>query len=277
MKKILFTTLLIAGIANTFGQVGINTENPHTTLHIKENIASNFPDGLIIPNFTASELGARNSAYGTDQNATLVFITAGTGVSGTKTENIAGKGFYYYDATITRWVAMSKGSVDTEYGELKRGFQSADHDGWIKLDGRNLTLLSTAQRANATLLGLSGSLPNLANLVLVQNSGQALGAVFGDANDRKLTRNQLPNFTLSGSTSTNGAHTHSVNTSNNIHLYNGHNRQGATRHHRATKTTNSAGNHSHTVSISLNGGVTQTTYNVLPQTLNTNVFIYLGN
>jgi hypothetical protein len=46
------------------------------------------------------------------------------------------------------------------YGDVKTGFQTADHNGWIKLDGRAKSTLSSSQQTQATSLGIGTNLPN---------------------------------------------------------------------------------------------------------------------
>jgi hypothetical protein len=187
-----------------------------------------------------------------------------------------------------------------KYGDVKTGIQPADHDGWIRLDGRAKSSLTASQQAQATSLGIGANLPNATDSVLSQN-GAALGSVTG-SNTKTIAQNQLPNVTLGGSTSSNsagtpsgtigsgGAHTHSYSdagaSSEETAL-------GWGDHPASTsssgRTTGSAGNHSHSFSgsplgnhshtittSSINGGVAQQSLNVQSQTMSVNVFMYLG-
>ncbi|WP_419867970.1 fibrinogen-like YCDxxxxGGGW domain-containing protein [Chryseobacterium sp. CT-SW4] len=98
----LLTTALFSSIA--FGQVGINNTIPKATLDIKKGASANFPEGILVPSFTVSELETKDADYGDDQNGVMVFIASGTGNTG-KTANILGAGFYYYDSATQLWVA----------------------------------------------------------------------------------------------------------------------------------------------------------------------------
>lgn len=60
------------------------------------------------------------------------------------------------DADNSNWMEMTFSAV----GDIKQGFQPSDHNGWIKLDGRLITSLSSSQQTNAISLGFSTNLPD---------------------------------------------------------------------------------------------------------------------
>lgn len=105
MKKVILTIGILAGVSSTFaqvGRVGINTDDPKATLHIKadKNNKDNNP-GLIIPDVSKDKLDT-----GEPVESTLVYYSGGTNSAyidqntGSTTENIGSKkGFYYYDGT----------------------------------------------------------------------------------------------------------------------------------------------------------------------------------
>ncbi len=197
------------------------------------------------------------------------------------------------------------------YGDIKTGIQVGDHSGWVKLDGRAMSSLSTTQRAQATSLGLGANLPDASNAVLMQSSG-SLGAVTGSMS-RTLAQDQLPNITptitVNNTTATMqnaGAHEHPVNIvpsatggyangnpyafKNGIapnpmnETYSDITDRGNNASYITTGIIGSAGSHSHVIdahghtatSTSINGGVTQATIDITPRTLVVNTFIYLG-
>ena len=80
-------------------------------------------------------------------------------------------------------------SASTTIGDVKSAFLSADHSGWILLNGRATSTLTAAQQTAATGLGFTANLPNAAGVVLMQ--GGTLGAVTGSMS-RTLTANQMP-------------------------------------------------------------------------------------
>jgi hypothetical protein len=171
------------------------------------------------------------------------------------------------------------------YGDIKTGIQSADHNGWIKLDGRLKSTLSSTQQTQATALGIGTNLPNAANAFLVQN-GTTLGSV-SNSNTKTIAQSNLPNVTIGGTTSADGLHTHTINVNSNalLYVYNGavtamsdgnsNWTSGSTVSNANVIATN--GNHSHTITTnSINGGVTQTSLDITPKSLSVNTFIYLG-
>lgn len=105
MKKVILTIGILAGVSSIFaqvGRVGINTDDPKATLHIKadkDNKDTN--PGLIIPTVSKDKLDTGNPA-----ESTLVYYSGGSNSAyinqntGSTTENIdSKKGFYYYDGT----------------------------------------------------------------------------------------------------------------------------------------------------------------------------------
>lgn len=108
MKKVILTIGILAGVSSTFaqvGRVGINTNDPKATLHIKaynkdEDNKDNNP-GLIIPDVSKDKLDT-----GEPVESTLVYYSDGSNSAyinqndQSTTENIGSKkGFYYYDGT----------------------------------------------------------------------------------------------------------------------------------------------------------------------------------
>lgn len=105
MKKVILTIGILAGVSSTFaqvGRVGINTDDPKATLHIKadkDNKVNN--PGLIIPDVSKDKLDT-----GEPVESTLVYYSEGSNSAyinqndQSTTENIGSKkGFYYYDGT----------------------------------------------------------------------------------------------------------------------------------------------------------------------------------
>jgi hypothetical protein len=164
------------------------------------------------------------------------------------------------------------------FGDVKTGFQTSDHNGWIKLDGRLKSSLSSSQQSQATSLGFITNLPDASNAFLVQNGGTP-GSVIG-SNTKTITQANLPNVSLTGNTSTDAGHTHTTPfTTSTMNLswgvsYGG----GAGYNVSGASITGTSGAHAHTLTTSsLNSGVTQTALDVTPKSLTVNTFIYLGN
>lgn len=105
MKKVILTIGILAGVSSTFaqvGRVGINTDDPKATIHIKadKDNKDNNP-GLIIPDVSKDKLDT-----GEPVESTLVYYSEGSNSvyinqnDQSTTENIGSKkGFYYYDGT----------------------------------------------------------------------------------------------------------------------------------------------------------------------------------
>lgn len=103
MKKIIY----LIGLISTFyahAQVGINTTSPSTTFDVAKSSVATVADGVLVTRISGDELKAKDANYGTNQHATLVYVTSIPTTASTKTSNIKSPGFYYYDNTISKWV-----------------------------------------------------------------------------------------------------------------------------------------------------------------------------
>jgi hypothetical protein len=109
--------------------------------------------------------------------------------------------------------AMVAGNGATStIGDCKSGLQTADHSGWVLLDGRAKSSLTASQQTAATSLGIGTNLPNATGRAFVQGT---LGAQIGSST---IAQANLPNVTLNaasisagtpaGSIDSQGAHTH---------------------------------------------------------------------
>lgn len=265
-----------ANLGYMLGQVGVNTEDPKSTLDIVAGNKPNNPEGLLIPRVSAAQLNSLNSLYETAQNSALVYVTSGTGTAGTKTEHIQGEGFYYYDGPAGKWTKVNSTAVKNKIGDIKHSVAVSDHDGWVLLDGRAVSSLGTVQRTNAQSLGFSTNLPNAENSVLVQTTG-VLGSTVG-SNQRLITQANLPNVSLTPTTAPAGAHSHTYSPQSVTLDICGriNSATGARANGTMIRSTTSAGEHGHTYTLSLNPG-TQTPLDLTPKSLRTNVFVYLGN
>jgi hypothetical protein len=142
-------------------------------------------------------------------------------------------------------------------GDAKNGFQATDHMGWIMLDGRLLTTLTASQRANATILGFVGNLPNAAGRSFIQGT---LGAQLGSAS---IAQNQLPNV----------APTATSNNTLNVGTLASNTFQSFGGVAWITGGTVAYGMNAPVIG-SINGNVTQQPFT--PLSIGTNSFIYLG-
>lgn len=146
IKKLLIISSTSLGWLS-YGQVGINTVSPKATLDIVAKNGSQAADGLLVPRFTALELSGKDAIYNNEQNGTLVFVTSANGNTN-KTSDITVPGFYYYDASASKWKSVA-GSSSNASGfnvtdEKIASYSALPSDGYIKLNintpGQTLTL-----------------------------------------------------------------------------------------------------------------------------------------
>jgi hypothetical protein len=269
--RILFNLLCFSLFSfPVFAQIGIGNKDPKATLDISGNpSATGIPDGIIAPRINRAGLIAK-SAYTIAQIGAIVYITDLSGTNNASTSKITEVGYYYFDGS--KWCSMNSTGFTFNYGDIKTGIQSNDHNGWIKLDGRATNTLTATQQIQAAALGIGNNLPNAANAFLVQN-GNSLGSISG-SNTRTLTQNQLPNITLNYSrfssfttdgTSGSSSGTLPLNgTSSALIGWTGNGRINFTSTN--TNTTSS-----------LNGDVTQQNLDITPKSMSVNTFIFLGD
>lgn len=277
MKKI-FTLLLSLFIyTNLFSQVGIGTSDPKATLEVAGKPTEvAVADGLIAPQISRADLISK-TAYTANQTGAIIYVTDLTGTVNMATQKITEVGYYFFNGT--RWNSMTNNS--SKFGDTKQGFQPADHAGWIKLDGRLITTLTTTQEAQAIALGFTVNLPNATNTYLAQN-GSALGSVTGN-NTKTIAQNNLPNVTPTIIISNNGNHSHGLAVNSSGPSGGGQRAwfdiNGVTDSTAdlGAGFTSVSGNHSHTATASsINGGVSQVQLDITPKTMSVNTFIFLG-
>jgi hypothetical protein len=168
-----------------------------------------------------------------------------------------------------------------EYGDVKSGFQGGDHNGWIKLDGRATSLLSTGQQQQATILGFTTNLPNATDCVERQITG-APGSVTGEWT---ISQAMLPNVSLTADDA--GDHKHTFRGAGGYPTQTGTTFADFHMHWNKSSPIQSgdywtytvwptlgmqdAGAHSHTVPLGGSGAA------LTPKTLVVNKFIFLGS
>jgi hypothetical protein len=259
MNRIFFILFLITCTAVN-AQVGIGTTTPEPSALLDVN-ADNLPadakKGLMPPKMTQAERDNISSP------------AVGLMVYNTTTNRV---NFW----SGSEWLNINGSTAETDsIGDVKQGFQSADHEGWIKLDGRALSTLSASQQAKATSLGFTTNLPDATHAFLVQN-GTTLGSV-SSSNTKTIEQANIPNYNSpTATTSTNGNHNHSIQlrrTNQNFSSGSG-NVFGNTTGSIFSLNTNSSGDHSHTVTV--NSGGSGVPLDITPKSLSINIFIYLG-
>ncbi len=267
-------TLLICLVSfSSFGQVGINTQNPNSDSYLE---LSSTDKGLLIPrlNLVSLDNPAPLSAHVTGM---MVFNTASSGTF----ENIVYPGLYINSGVS--WERLEPNT--TQLGEVKHSFATADHDGWYLLNGRAKITLSTTAQTAATSVGYGANIPNATDRFLKTKDNSELVATQGGANTFTVSQAQLPNIDFSGTALSDGGHTHQVDSyqgNQNVGLLSTSILTVSTIHKVAendnttttNRTTDPTAAHSHTVS--LNSGGTGAAVTRVPAYLSTNVFVYLG-
>ncbi|MFA7274677.1 MAG: hypothetical protein WC044_12485 [Crocinitomicaceae bacterium] len=193
MRKLFYVLAFLPFLAQA--QVGVGTATPDNSAMLE---VSTTDKGILFPRLT------------TLQRTAIASPASGLYVFDTNTKSL-----WYFNGTI--WVNTVS---DATLGDVKSGFQSADHAGWIKLDGRLISTLTPAQQGVASSMGFSGNLPDATAAYLVQDDG-TIGTTSG-SNTTTLTQANLPNVNFTGTAASSGDHSH-------------------------TGTTSSAGTHAHTI------------------------------
>ncbi|VXB01470.1 MULTISPECIES: hypothetical protein [Chryseobacterium] len=93
----LLVVLFIMGY-NINAQVGINTNNPKSTLHVQKRTELTFPDGIIPPRISGDSLRLKEAAYTAAQNGAIVYVTSPATTTGPKTNGVTSDGLFIYDA-----------------------------------------------------------------------------------------------------------------------------------------------------------------------------------
>lgn len=181
MKRFLIVVFCILSVIGGFSQVGIGTTTPNVSAEL--DVAST-SKGALVPRMTA----AQKLAISSPATGLLIYQTDGT------------PGFKYYNGTA--WIDITSNQV----GDIKFGFQTADHAGWVKLDGRLKSTLTATQQAQATALGIGTNLPNATDKVLKQKSSGV--NTTGGGNTASILQANLPNINLTALSA--GGHNHQV-------------------------------------------------------------------
>ena len=277
MKK--FYTLLLLVISNQilFSQnVGINTTTPNVNAL------------LDVPSTNKGALMSRTALTTTDLCVPLSTHVEGMLVYNT-TNNLSSipvsvqPSLYYNDGI--KWVLM--GPTGRKIGDIKQmAANKADHDGWILLDGRIISSLTSIQQVNAVALGFNTNLPNVTDTYIKATNGTGTGNV-GTGNTFTLTQNQLPNVNFTGTAAAAGSHTHTYSDTNTpteslglatnvLALLPLLNIVVAAPDNLAVATGSTVNDGAHTHSLSIPSGGSNATITQKPQYLSVNTYIYLG-
>lgn len=146
MKNRLMWIVFTASFSAAFGQVGVGTTDPKSSLDVEATsvTAPTNEDGILIPRmneFPATDPGA-------DQDGMMVFITG----DGSET-----KGFYYWDNDIPAWISIkdnnslvrAKFSANTGVNQGSSG-SNPDVVGWNKIIFDSETVDTNGEYDNIT-------------------------------------------------------------------------------------------------------------------------------
>lgn len=121
MKIKLFLSIVLTVFAiEAYSQVGIGNTTPAATLDVTATATDkSTAEGFVGPRLTGNQLTAKNAQYGTDQNATIVYITEAATATTGKTKNVKTPGYYFYDAGAESssglWVPFTDNSKEQFY------------------------------------------------------------------------------------------------------------------------------------------------------------------
>lgn len=105
------------------------------------------------------------------------------------------------------WVNSSTGGPSI--GDTKFSYKTVDHDGWYILNGRAIGTLSPTAQAAAGTLGWVTVVPNTQGKFSLAASPTFTSGTTGG--NSTILQSNLPNVTLTGTTASAGAHTHTTN------------------------------------------------------------------
>lgn len=248
--------LLLPFLCSTsfFAQVGIGTTSPQATLDVRE-VNPGVPTaqaGIAVPQVSVLPTTGNRGGQ-------LVYLTTASS-------------YYFYNGSAWKALVTASSAV---LGDVKNGYQTADHNGWILLNGRLKSTLTATQQTAATALGIGTNLPNIADKSIVGTSGTKALNTIGGSSSATISRDQLPDVTLS--TTAEGNHTHTLGEYfyKNVNLQLGSVSIRVLDSGYSVYQSNAQGLHTHATE-SINGGVTQNAVNIQNPYIALNGFIYLG-
>jgi len=264
--------LLLLFYCNLYSQVGIGTTTPNDDA-ILDVVSTD--KGILLP---------RIQLQSTDLPTPMASHVAGmtiynTALGGTGLTTVY-PGLYYNNGSA--WIRLNPNTV--KIGEYKHSFATSDHNGWYLLDGRAVSSLPANAQTNASAIGIASNLPDGKDQFLKAKTGSETLGTSSGSQTFTIAQSNLPNVNFTGTTNSLGAHTHNLDSylgSENIGLLSTtaltvfYTESVAKETMTTTaRTTQADGSHTHTVNISSGGS--NTPVNRTPSYLATNIFIYLG-
>ena len=115
----------------SFGQIGINTENPQSTLDVEAD-DTNAPAGIIAPRQTRQQLIDKATNYTVSQRGAIVYVTDVSGGTSAATAIITRVGYYYFDGNLwQRFSSSSSGSADSWSFTGNNGLSAIHGDNFV--------------------------------------------------------------------------------------------------------------------------------------------------
>ena len=255
IRLITLSLLICCPLLKLKGQVGIGTTKPKVILDVRNanaQLEHESGTGIAFPQVTTLPSGGNRGGQ-------IIY-------------SLNDSSYYVYSGVDWRGMLELPNS-GLHIGDIKQSFLTEDHDGWVLLDGRDTTALTTSQQVNAELLSLGSVLPDATGKTLKMKSTGVVGDT-GGINETILTQTNLPPVVYTGTTSTNGAHTHDYTDKNPILINNGKpGGSGRKTIQTLNKTSTNAGSHTHDFSFSLGNS---TPFSIEDSYLSVRTFIYLG-
>lgn len=183
MKKCYILLILLIFGYSIKSQVGINTNNPKSTLHLQKKEEITFADGIIPPRISGDSLRLKEAAYTPQQNGAIVYVTSPATTTGPKTVGVISKGIFIYDAFANNGSGTGLWNVLPE-GPVTPSTNTGD-GAYASRSGGDLSLLNLS-------LTLSGSTLNFLRLPTASNSTPGSFPIVDVVNTSNITNTTAP-------------------------------------------------------------------------------------
>ncbi|CAM4277531.1 hypothetical protein [Flavobacterium terrigena] len=196
MRKLYYTLVLLFPYY-LFSQVGFGTTtlNDDSAIEIGTNTSTK---GLLLTRINLVDCATASPLTAHEQG--MIVYNLATNGSGALSVT---PGFYYNNGNM--WIRLD--TNPTKIGDIKYSYAISDHSGWYLLNGRAIASLPTNVQNVANGLGMTSNIPDATNRILKAKGAEALYST-GGSNTIVLSQTQLPNVNFTGTTSSDGDHSH---------------------------------------------------------------------
>lgn len=185
---ILFTTISTLLLS----QVGINTDDPKTTMDVSAArnsqgliIYNDQPIGLQAPRLTRAELTSITASYTTDQRGSLLYITDISGGNrNAQRTNIDAIGYYYFDGLV--WIKIGNGSITAPSVNLYNSNGTLTENRTVSEGAHTLSFTGTAVGANK-FINIEGTPVTPKSAIQIIDGSQSLNNVLTSDNSGNAT------------------------------------------------------------------------------------------